>query len=101
VARTFVLYHIDASRGSDVLKALLGETFGGILGSDRLPSRPARYPIGGTLSDRIGRADLERLVVILQPDAAGLEMRSAFRWKATRCSIRSRPWSMLLLTCCP
>jgi transposase len=45
VARTFVLYHIDASRGSDVLKALLGETFGGILGSDRLPSY-LKYVVG-------------------------------------------------------
>ena len=38
VARTFVVYHIAASRGSDVLKAVVGETFAGILGSDRLPS---------------------------------------------------------------
>jgi transposase len=38
VARTFVLYRIAASRGSDVLQAVLGETFAGVLGSDRLPS---------------------------------------------------------------
>jgi len=38
VARTFVLYRIAASRGSDVLKTVLGETFAGVLGSDRLPS---------------------------------------------------------------
>jgi transposase len=38
VARTFVVYRIAASRGSDVLKAVLGDTFAGILGSDRLPS---------------------------------------------------------------
>lgn len=38
VARTFVLYRIAASRGSDVLKLVLGETFAGVLGSDRLPS---------------------------------------------------------------
>jgi transposase len=38
VARTFVLYRIAASRGSDVLRAVLGETFAGVLGSDRLPS---------------------------------------------------------------
>jgi len=38
VARTFVVYRIAASRGSDVLKAVLGATFAGILGSDRLPS---------------------------------------------------------------
>ena len=38
VARTFVLYRVAAGRGSDVLKAVLGETFAGILGSDRLPS---------------------------------------------------------------
>lgn len=38
VARLFVVYRIAASRGSDVLKAVLGETFAGILGSDRLPT---------------------------------------------------------------
>ena len=38
VARTCVVYSIAASRGADVLKAVLGETFAGILGSDRLPS---------------------------------------------------------------
>jgi len=38
VARTFVVYRIAASRGSDVLQAVLGATFAGILGSDRLPS---------------------------------------------------------------
>jgi transposase len=38
VARTFVLYRIAASRGADVLTTVLGETFAGILGSDRLPS---------------------------------------------------------------
>jgi transposase len=38
VARTFVVYRIAASRGSDVLTTVLGQTFAGILGSDRLPS---------------------------------------------------------------
>lgn len=38
VARTFVFYRIATSRGSDVLKALLGASFAGVLGSDRLPS---------------------------------------------------------------
>jgi transposase len=38
VAQTFVLYRIAASRGSDVLTRVLGETFAGILGSDRLPT---------------------------------------------------------------
>ena len=38
VAHTFVLYRIAASRGADVLQAVLGDTFPGILGSDRLPS---------------------------------------------------------------
>jgi transposase len=38
VARTFVFYRIAASRGSDVLQRALGETFAGILGSDRLPA---------------------------------------------------------------
>lgn len=38
VARTFVLYRIAASRGSDVLQGVLGATFAGILGSDRLPA---------------------------------------------------------------
>jgi len=38
VAHTFVVYRIAASRGSDVLKALLGTSFEGVLGSDRLPS---------------------------------------------------------------
>src|SRR5215831_5261644 len=37
-ARTFILYRIAVSRGSDVLKTVLGETFAGILASDRLPS---------------------------------------------------------------
>jgi transposase len=38
VARTFVFYTIATSRGSDVLRELLGTTFAGILGSDRLPT---------------------------------------------------------------
>ena len=38
VARTFIFYQIATSRGSDVLPRLLGPTFAGILGSDRLPS---------------------------------------------------------------
>jgi hypothetical protein len=38
VARTFIFYHIATSRGSDVLHRLLGPTFAGILGSDRLPT---------------------------------------------------------------
>ena len=45
VARTFVLYRIAAGRGSDVLKTVLGETFAGILGSDRLPSY-LKYVVG-------------------------------------------------------
>ena len=38
VARTFIFYQIATSRGSEVLQRLLGPTFAGILGSDRLPS---------------------------------------------------------------
>jgi transposase len=38
VAPTFVFYAIATSRGSDVLRRLLGVTFGGVLGSDRLPT---------------------------------------------------------------
>jgi transposase len=38
VAPTFVFYTIATSRGADVLRRLLGPTFGGILGSDRLPT---------------------------------------------------------------
>jgi transposase len=45
VARTFVLYRIAASRGSDVLQTVLGETFAGILGSDRLPAY-LKYVVG-------------------------------------------------------
>jgi len=45
VARTFVLYRIAASRGSDVLQLVLGETFAGILGSDRLPAY-LKYVVG-------------------------------------------------------
>ena len=45
VARTFVLYRLCASRGSDVLKSVLGETFDGILGSDRLPAY-LKYVVG-------------------------------------------------------
>jgi transposase len=45
VARTFVLYRIAASRGSDVLQIVLGETFAGILGSDRLPAS-LKYVVG-------------------------------------------------------
>jgi transposase len=33
-APKFTVFHIDPSRGSDVLKAVLTETFGGVLGSD-------------------------------------------------------------------
>jgi hypothetical protein len=45
VARTFVVYRIAASRGSDVLQIVLGETFAGILGSDRLPAY-LKYGVG-------------------------------------------------------
>ena len=45
VARTFVVYRIAASRGSDVLTTVLGQTFAGILGSDRLPSY-LKYVVG-------------------------------------------------------
>ena len=38
VAPTFIFYTIATSRGSDVLRGLLGPTFAGILGSDRLPT---------------------------------------------------------------
>lgn len=38
VAPTFIFYAITTSRGSDVLRHLLGATFAGILGSDRLPT---------------------------------------------------------------
>jgi transposase len=38
VARTFIVYTIVTSRGSEVLRGLLGPTFAGILGSDRLPT---------------------------------------------------------------
>lgn len=38
VAPTFIFYTIATSRGADVLRRLLGATFGGILGSDRLPT---------------------------------------------------------------
>jgi transposase len=38
VARTFVIYRIATSRGADVLHTVLGATFAGILGSDRLPT---------------------------------------------------------------
>lgn len=38
VAPTFIFYVIATSRGSDVLRHLLGATFGGVLGSDRLPT---------------------------------------------------------------
>lgn len=38
VAPTFIFYTIATSRGSDVLRGLLGTTFAGILGSDRLPT---------------------------------------------------------------
>lgn len=41
VAPTFVFYTIAMSRGSDVLKRLLGPVFAGILGSDRLPTYTA------------------------------------------------------------
>lgn len=45
VAHTFVVYRIAASRGSDVLKHVLGETFAGIVGSDRLPTY-LKYGVG-------------------------------------------------------
>jgi hypothetical protein len=38
VAPEFIFYTIARSRGSDVLRRLLGATFDGILGSDRLPT---------------------------------------------------------------
>ena len=45
VARLFVVYRIAASRGSDVLTTVLGDTFAGILGSDRLPTY-LKYVVG-------------------------------------------------------
>lgn len=45
VGRTFVVYRIAASRGADVLQTVLGETFAGILGSDRLPAY-LKYVVG-------------------------------------------------------
>ncbi len=45
VARTFVVYRIATSRGSDVLQTVLGETFAGILGSDRF-SAYLKYGVG-------------------------------------------------------
>ena len=45
VAHTFVVYRIAVSRGSDVLTTVLGETFAGVLGSDRLPSY-FKYVVG-------------------------------------------------------
>ena len=38
VAPRFVFYTIATSRGADVLRRLLGATFDGVLGSDRLPT---------------------------------------------------------------
>ena len=38
VAPTFIFYTIASSRGADVLRRLLGASFAGVLGSDRLPS---------------------------------------------------------------
>jgi len=38
VAPTFVFYTIATSRGADVLRQLLGASFSGVLGSDRLPA---------------------------------------------------------------
>lgn len=45
VARTFVLYRLATSRGSDVLTTVLGASFAGILGSDRLPAY-LKYVVG-------------------------------------------------------
>lgn len=45
VARLFVVYRIATSRGSDVLTTVLGDSFGGILGSDRLPAY-LKYVVG-------------------------------------------------------
>ena len=33
-APRFTVFHIDPSRGSEVLRAVLGETFGGVIGCD-------------------------------------------------------------------
>lgn len=38
VAATFVVYRIAVVRSADVLKTVVGESFAGILGSDRLPT---------------------------------------------------------------
>ncbi len=38
VARAFIVYRIATSRGSDVLRTVLGDGFAGILASDRLPT---------------------------------------------------------------
>jgi hypothetical protein len=45
VAQTYVVYMIAASRKAEVLVALLGKVFNGIIGSDRCPSY-AKYHKG-------------------------------------------------------
>jgi transposase len=45
VAQAFVFYRVATSRGTDVLRALLGASFPGILGSDRLPAY-LKYSVG-------------------------------------------------------
>jgi hypothetical protein len=51
-----VLYRIPASRGSDVLQTVLGESFPGILGSDRLPAY-LKYVVGPEVSCSRNQAD--------------------------------------------
>lgn len=38
VASTFIVYRIARTRGADILREMLGASFDGVLGSDRLPS---------------------------------------------------------------
>ena len=38
VAPTFIFYAITTSRGAEVLRRFLGDTFDGVLASDRLPT---------------------------------------------------------------
>ena len=100
VARTFIVYQIATSRGSDVLRRLLGPTFAGILGSDRLPSYHVHGPPAPVLlvalhekpvqrtragEDRAGQTLLSRgpdAAAAALPTLASLPRRSAHPWRS-------------------
>lgn len=74
-APRFTVFHIDPSRGSEVLRAVLGETFGGVIGCDYF-SAYRKYMADGGATVQFCMAHLIRDVRFLAEQAN----KSVARW---------------------